>query len=907
MATLDSDQWQILSPYLDQALSLSEEERTLWLLSLAESNPGLAAQLRELLDEQGVVEREGFLNTLPASLSPPPNLAGQTIGAYQLISQLGQGGMGSVWLAQRNDGRFERRCALKFLNGALVGRSGEERFKREGTILGKLSHPNIAQLVDAGISPTGQPYLVLEYVEGEHIDLYCDQRELDVEARIGLFLEVLLAVAHAHANLIVHRDLKSSNVIVRNDGRVKLLDFGIAKLLADQAGLGEATALTLEGGRALTPQFAAPEQLTGATITTATDVYALGVLLCVLLTGQHPSGSLPQSPVELVKAIVETESLHLSNLVMSAESQARAEKRATTPEKLRRLLRGDLDTIVSKALKKNPQERYSSVTAFADDLRRFLRHETISARPDTITYRASKFVRRNRGVVALTTLAVLATLAGLVGTMTQARTARKERDFAFRQLDRATSINDFNEFILSDISASGKPFTTKELLDRAEHTLERQEGTSANRVELMASLGTQYTALEETEEGRRVLEHAYKLSRGVAEPAVRAKASCNLAATVVRLGEPERAESLFQEGLRELPEEPQFALARVECLREGSLVAQGRGDGQQGIARMETAQHLLQNSPFNSDWMEVQVLMELGEAYRMSGQNYKASSVFEKVNASLSSMGRDETGFAGVFYNNWALALERLGRPLEAERLQRRAMILQGEGPVMLNNYALTLRTLGRLNEAADYAERAYQQAQQTGDKYALYRSIGLRAVIYLDRRDFKRAAVMLSDMEPVLRQQFPPDHMAFGQLASAQAVLACGRGDLNQALLLADRGVAILEHWIQSKGQGSDMLPTVLLRRASVNLAAKKPVQAEADAARALAQLQAAVQPGAFSSYIGTAYLKLAIALQAEGKNDEARAAFRSAAEHLDKTVGPDYPDTRGALQMLAQIPPSK
>jgi serine/threonine-protein kinase len=907
MATLDSKQWRILSPYLDHALSLSEEERTRWLLSLAESNPGLAAQLRGLLDEHRAAERERFLNTLPASLSPAPNLAGQTIGSYRLISPLGQGGMGSVWLVQRNDGRFERRCALKFLNAALVGRSGEERFKREGTILGKLSHPNIAQLVDAGISPSGQPYLVLEYVEGEHIDLYCDQRELDVEARIGLFLEVLLAVSHAHANLIVHRDLKSSNVIVREDGRVKLLDFGIAKLLADQAGPAEATVLTLEGGRALTPLFAAPEQLTGTTITTATDVYALGVLLCVLLTGQHPSGSLPQSPVELVKAIVETESLHLSNLVMSAESQATAQKRGTTPEKLRRLLRGDLDTIVSKALKKNPQERYSSVTAFADDLRRFLRHETISARPDTIAYRASKFVRRNWGAVALTTLAVLATLAGLVGTMTQARTARRERDFAFRQLDRAASINDFNEFILSDISASGKPFTTKELLDRAEHTLERQEGASANRVELMASLGTQYTALEETEEGRRVLEQAYKLSRGVAEPAVRAKASCYLAATVVRLGEPERAESLFQEGLRELPEEPQFALARVECLREGSLVAQARGDGQQGIARMETAQRLLQNSPFNSDWMEVQVLMELGEAYRMSGQNYKASSVFEKVNASLSSMGRDETGFAGVLYNNWALALERLGRPLEAEQLFRRAMNLQGEGPVMLNNYALILRTLGRLNEAADYSERAYQQAQQTGDKYALYRSIGLRAVIYLDRGDFTRASAMLSDMEPALRQQFPPDHMAFGQLASAQAVLACGRGDLNQALLLADQGVAILEHWIRSKGQGSDMLPTLLLRKATVELAAKKPVEAEVDAARALAQLQTAVQPRAFSSYIGTAYLKLAIALQAEGKNGEARSAFRSAAEHLGKTLGPDHPDTRSALQMLAQVTPSQ
>jgi len=212
MSTQDADQWQILSPYLDQALSLSNEERAHWLLSLDEDDSGLAAQLRELLDEHRAAEQEGFLKIGPG-WSAGPNLAGQTIGAYQLISPIGQGGMGSLWLAERSDGRFERRCALKFLNIALVGHIGEERFKREGTILARLSHPNIAELVDAGVSPSGQPYLVLEYVEGEHIDQYCDHHRLAVEARIRLFLETLLAVAHAHANLIVHRDLKPSNVL----------------------------------------------------------------------------------------------------------------------------------------------------------------------------------------------------------------------------------------------------------------------------------------------------------------------------------------------------------------------------------------------------------------------------------------------------------------------------------------------------------------------------------------------------------------------------------------------------------------------------------------------------------------------------------------------------------------------
>ncbi len=903
MSTLSPDQWQQVSPYLDHALGLGEEERTVWVASLRAQNAAMAGLLQTLLEEHQLLAREGFLEQALLPLHGAAGLAGQTIGAYTLLSPIGQGGMGSVWLAARSDGRFERRVAVKFLHIALLGR-GEERFKREGGILGRLSHPNIAELIDAGLSSSGQPYLVLEYVEGEHIDQYCDKRQLDVEERIRLFLGALLAVAQAHANLIVHRDLKPSNVLVRTDGQVKLLDFGIAKLLEGEGETGEATLLTVEAGKVMTPAYAAPEQVSGGVVTIATDVYALGVLLYVLLTGQHPAGAGDHSPAELISAILDREPTRPSDAVTSAKSNAEhakaiAAQRASTPEKLRRQLCGDLDTILGKALKKNPEERYSAVTAFADDLRGHLRHEPISARPDTVAYRASKFVRRNRVAVALVVFAMMATIAGLVGTMTQARTALRQRDFAFRQLDRAESINDFNQFILSDISASGRPFTAKELLERAEHTLEKEHGANSSRVELMASIGMQYTALEEDDQGRRILEQAYKLSRGVSEPVTRAIASCYLAGTLTRLGEHERAESLVHEGLRELPEEPQFALARVQCLREGSLVAQGSGHGQQGIARMEAAREVLQNSPFDSDWMEVQVLAELGEAYRISGQNYKASSVFEKVNTAFLSLGRDETGSAGVLYNDWALALEKLGRPVEAEQLFRRAMKLEGEGPVMLNNYAITLRTLGRLNEAADYSEKAYLKAQQSGDKYALYRSMGLRAAIYLDQRDFTRAAAMLSELEPTLRQQFPPDHMTFGLLASAQALLASGRGDSKQALLLADRAVAILEHSTQAKGQGADILPSILLRRATVELAAQNPVQAEADAARALAQFQAAGQPGAFSSYIGTAYLKLGDALQAEGKTDEARHAFRSAVEHLEKSLGPDHPDRQAARRL--------
>lgn len=231
MSSLQPDQWHALSARLDEALSMREEERGTWLSAIRAENPALAGQLERLLNRHRVLSEEGFLEERRVELPQGPAIAGQALGAYTLLSQIGHGGMGTVWLAERNDGRFERRVAVKFLNVARMGNGLEERFRREGSILGRLRHPNIAELIDAGVSLDGHPYLVLDHIEGDHIDRYCDQRKLDVRSRIRLFLDVLGAVAHAHANLIVHRDLKPSNVLVRNDGQAKLLDFGIAKLL----------------------------------------------------------------------------------------------------------------------------------------------------------------------------------------------------------------------------------------------------------------------------------------------------------------------------------------------------------------------------------------------------------------------------------------------------------------------------------------------------------------------------------------------------------------------------------------------------------------------------------------------------------------------------------------------------
>lgn len=385
------------------------------------------------MQEHRELSEERFLESTP----PHPAvdaLEGKVLGPYTIVAPIGQGGMSSVWLAERNDGRFQRKVAVKFLHLAIAAHGGVERFKREGSILGRLRHSHIAELIDAGVTPAGQAYLVLEYVEGQHIDRYCDTHKLDVDARIRLFLDVLGAVAQAHANLVVHRDIKPSNVLVRTDGQIKLLDFGIAKILAEEGQSTDATLLTLESGSALTPQFAAPEQVTGDAITTATDVYALGVLLYVLLTGQHPAGSSSQSAAKLIKAIVETEPQRASDVAIASANTDACEKRAATCESLGRQLRGDIDTILSKALKKAPAERYTSVTALAEDLRRYLKHEPISARPDTVAYRAAKFLQRNRASALFTAAGLVLVIASLSVGLYVANRERKTAERRFVQV-----------------------------------------------------------------------------------------------------------------------------------------------------------------------------------------------------------------------------------------------------------------------------------------------------------------------------------------------------------------------------------------------------------------------------------------------------------------------------------------
>ncbi len=442
---LEPRRWSELSPLLDELLELPPSERPARLAALRQRDPALADELAPWVGELARLDRSPFLNE-PA-LPPPPDLAGQVVGAYQLVRELGRGGMGSAWLARRTDGRFEGEVAIKFLAMGLFSAAAGERFAREGSIMARLAHPHIARLLDAGhLTPAvgpPQPYLVMEYVPGEPIDAYCQQRALPLEARLQLFLDVLDAVAHAHSRLILHRDLKPANILVTANGDVKLLDFGIAKLL-DAASPGELTQLA---GNAFTPQYAAPEQMQGGDVTTGTDVFALGVLLYLLLSGCLPWEAPADNTLSAWQAVWQREPPRLSD---AARSAAGPEVRHRARE-----LRGDLDAIVARALKQQPADRYASAAALAADLRRHLAHEPISARGDSWSYRSARFLRRHRVAVGAGTLVVLALATSASVALYEARQARQQQ----------VQAEGLIEFMLGDLPAKLKPVGRLDALD----------------------------------------------------------------------------------------------------------------------------------------------------------------------------------------------------------------------------------------------------------------------------------------------------------------------------------------------------------------------------------------------------------------------------------------------------------
>jgi len=626
-------------------------------------------------------------------------------------------------------------------------------------------------------------------------------------------------------------------------------------------------------------------------VVTATDVYSLGVLLFVLLTGDHPVGAASRSYAELCKAVLETEPKRLSTVIPH--------------DRLRGPFRRDLDTIVAKALKKNPGDRYASVAALADDIHRYLDHQPIEARPDTLAYRSAKFVRRHRVPFVFAVLALVASIAGIVGTLNQARIARAQRDFALRQLSRAEAINDLNSYVLSDAAPSGKLFSVNDLLARSESIVKRQRGRDdITRIDLLISIGRQYTVQDEYVKARPLLEEAYRLSRDVTDGSTRGRAACALAQTLSRSGEPLRAEALFQEGINAIPAHPLQGLDRIFCLERGAEVASNGGDARTAVIRAQAARAVVKKLPIASELAELNTLITLASAQSNAGHFEEAARAFAQAAARLSELGRADTQRSGTVFNNWGAALIRASRPKEAATVLWRSieisMIDETDGsvqPMPLVNYARALFDLRKLSQAQMYAERGLAKAKQSGDEAPIREGFLLLAAIYRARGDLDRAERTVSEAALRFEHSLPPRHGIFAGLALQRALNAEAAGDLSGAWKYSSEAVSIAEE--SAKLRGAHRLPHFLTCRSSIALQLGRLETARADAARAIRILREGDKAETSSGNFGRAYLALGRALKAQGKQTEARVAFQTSAEHLRKAFGPDHPDTTIAYEL--------
>jgi eukaryotic-like serine/threonine-protein kinase len=745
--------------------------------------------------------------------------------------------MGSVWLAVRSDGRFEGQAALKLLNAALVGRVGEERFKREGTILARLTHPHIARLIDAGVSSTGQPYLVLEHIEGRHIDRFCDEQRLGIEDRVRLFLDVQAAVAHAHASLIVHRDLKPSNVLVTDGGRVKLLDFGIAKLLEGDTGEHAVTMLTREGDVALTPKYAAPEQVSGGPITTATDVYALGVLLFELLTGQHPTGTDARSAADFVKAIANTQPLRLSAAVCNpkehTEAVLLAAARATTPDRLRRMLRGDLETILGKALKHDPAERYESVAEFADDLRRYLEHQPIAARADAAGYRAAKFVRRHRRVLAAVSIAA-SVLIALVGFHT-ARLST-ERDHARLQAVKAARVSELLTRLLTGADPYRTPDvkepTVRNLLDvAAERVSNELRQEPEMQVEMLTVIGRTYRRMGLHGNAVPLLERAVATGRRTLGPEHVALAhSLNELGVLYREeGNLRAAEPLLRESLamrRRLlgSEDKAVAVTLVELSRV--LDDSGRSDA----AELYASESLvIRRKVFGEEHRETATSKsELGRLLMRRGDLAGAERLLrENVATTVRVLGADHPNSAAA-KGSLAQVLLAKDDAAGAEALLREAAAVKqhvfGE---QHPEYAQTLSLLaearelqGRLDESQQLLEQCLRIARpHLGNEHGrvLFFATSL-ARVRIARGEAASTEASLRQVLKAREQLYPAGDWRIAQTQSllGAALMARERYDEAERLMVAADAVLEAIPGTQGRERGANRARLASLYRAS-------------------------------------------------------------------------------------------
>lgn len=895
----DAERLRRLNALLAEALELQAHQRAAWLQALPPEVADLAPQLAQMLAREGHAE-DSFLEhavrvgpTAWAEFNVPGDAPGDMIGPYRLLRELGTGGMATVWLAERADGSLRRQVALK-LPHAGWAQGGGRRMARERDILASLEHPHIARLYDAGHTDAGRLYLAMEYVEGEPITDHARRHALPVPARLRLLLQVAGAVAHAHAHLVVHRDLKPPNILVTTEGYVRLLDFGVAKLLAGDAT--DAWPLTRDAGRALTPDYASPEQILDEPLSVASDVYSLGVVAYELLTGERPYRLRGASPAALEEAITQAEAPLASSRVRGDAATARA-------------LRGDIDTILAKAMKKRIDERYPSVEAMAADIDRHLRGLPVLARPDSLTYRAGKFVRRQRAPLAVAALVSAAVVAGLVGTLSQARRAEQQsrlaqiqRDGALRELAYAEAAEELMRFLLSE--QSDKPFTTSQLLLRAEELVEQQFADDPLlRARLLLMVADLHGELNGYPRAEQILLRAADAAASAADGAVAAQVGCTLAALEVATGRGAAGKERFDTVLARLGADAD-SQALLTCHIQGQALHGNLGDPAAALAHAQAALRLI-GTPRPGQRTNASFLtVAIGDAYSALGDAAKAIEVYEQAVGAFEALGRGNTSAAGVLKNNLGVMLMRSGQIRRAADhfetvLRQSPPDGAGADPVMLFNLGRLLPDLGRPAQAHVLLTRAMALHRANDDQRGMaYAQLGLATLACADAKQ-PACDEALADARARMQGAAPAGTaLALVDTLAAQVDLA--RGQPGPA---RSRAQAALDRFPPGQPpQAVQVRLHTLLARAELQLgdtaaARRHAEQALRDARRAAANI-------AHTEGQGLALLSLGLVHRAQGDVQAARAAWRDAELQLRHSLGEAAPATlevRGLLSAVA------
>jgi eukaryotic-like serine/threonine-protein kinase len=804
------ERWQQIKVVLEGTLDREEAERTAFLDIACQGDDELRREVESLVASEP--ELGDFIETPVFRIRPEedvPLAAGQRIGAYRVVRELGRGGMGSVYLAERADEEFEQRVALKLVRRGMDTEEIVRRFRSERQILAHLDHPNIAKLFDGGTTEDGRPYFIMEYVEGQPIDEYCDERKLPTRERLELFRKVCSAVHFAHQNLIVHRDLKPGNILVTAGGVPKLLDFGIAKLLGPDQAL---FALTRVEQRLMTPEYASPEQVRGETITTASDVYSLGVLLYVLLTGHRPYPRATQDPQSLAKAICETEPLRPSSAVgrvaevkrpdgtlveLKPESISRV--RDGEERLLRRRLAGDLDNIVLMAMRKDPQRRYASVAQLSNDIERHLQGLPVVARKDTLGYRTWKFVGRHKlGVAAAVAVLLLIVAFSITVTVLWRRAVREQQ--------RAQAVSTFLQdlFSIPDPSESrGESVTAREMLDRGvekiDHGLEAQPEL---RADLMDTMGRVYRSLGLYAPARKLLEGALRLNRQTLgnDHLLVAQNLQNLANLLHDMGEEADAEPLIREAVE--IQRKRGATQNIDYAKGltnlGALFEE-RGELDRAEVYYKQSLAIKRKLPQVDDDDIATSLNNLGKLYATRGDYAAAEPNYrESLKLRLKIVGERPDPEVAKVLGNIASLLQDRGDLAGAETYHRRVLAMRRKlYPAVSPPIALTLNNLGSVLQAEGKtaeAERCYREALSIADAMSdsdpKIRASFLRnlASVLVAEGKAEEAEARAREALSIFRAKQPPTHW---RIADTESVLgscltALGRFQEAEPLLLA-------------------------------------------------------------------------------------------------------------------------